>query len=192
MWNTLTEIKADSVGNTEATNEFDCTGMTWFICLQLSSSSICRYHSPSVYAALSAAWLITPKAAKYLEHFSNAFWQISWNAASLMDWIAFHQELHWRLEPNCEQLCHRPLGPMVLSITIIKSVFGTITLLCVSSIAYFWPSLLCEHTYADTQLKSYEDADVTHSWPSNKGKNHWWRVGRWEEEWGPGLWMREH
>lgn len=104
MWNTLTEIKADSVGNTEATNEFDCTGMTWFICLQLSSSSICRYHSPSVYAALSAAWLITPKAAKYLEHFSNAFWQISWNAASLMDWIAFHQELHWRLEPNCEQL----------------------------------------------------------------------------------------
>lgn len=104
MWNTLTEIKADSVGNTEATNEFDCTGMTWFICLQLSSSSICRYHSPSVYAALSAAWLITPKAAKYLEHLSNAFWQISWNAASQMDWIAFHQDLHWRLEPNCEQL----------------------------------------------------------------------------------------
>lgn len=88
--------KADTVGNTETTNEFDCTATTWFICLRPSSSSICRYHLPSVYSALSAAFLITVKAAKYLERFSNAFWQISWNAASLMDRKAFD----WGLQPN--------------------------------------------------------------------------------------------
>lgn len=151
--------------------------MTWLICLQLSSSSICRYHSPSVYWALSAALFITPKAAKHLEHFSNAFWQISWNAASLMDWEAFHQWLHWTLEPNrpWSTLTQHPLPtpphppplphwPLVLSITIIKSVFGTITLLCILSIAYFWASLVCVHTYADTQWKIYDDADTMHSW----------------------------